>query len=160
MNDFDDHRKRVMDGVKSAFMTVKDNPSEYPIEISTILDGFQNPVNVSETQKLPALFYKYGSSRPNDAIIRPVNYAGETMSIIVYAVINAADGDNLITRSAKMHYTAQLVVKQNQNLGNISGSKSRTKKVRLGRVGSYGFRRLSDRGFLEITIEIDHIYPE
>ena len=164
---FSTHRQNIADCIRKWFEMVRDtsNPDNYPIKISTVLANAPAPVNISNIKTLPAVFFKYGQSRPNDNIRKPNTHRGETIDYAIFAVIdNGSEG--LLIRSAKMHSLIEMFVKSNQQLGNPTDDSSegyyklsRTREVRLGPSRAYGFRKVSDRGFIEFHIEIDHIYP-
>ena len=167
---FNIHRERIAEDLKNWFEMVRDtaNPECYPIEINTVLANAPAPINMGSISKLPAVFFKYGQSRPNDNIRKPNTHRGETIDYAIFAVIseNKDNKEGLLIQSAKMHSLIEMFVKSNQQLGNPTDDSSegyyklsRTREVRLGPSRAYGFRKVSDRGFIEFHIEIDHIYP-
>ena len=164
---FSDHRENIATDLKDWFDNVKASTSPedtkgYPVDIATVLANATDPVNVAQKHKLPAVFFKYGQSRPNPNIKKPVNHRGETIDYAIFTVIGKNDktGEGLFTRSAKMHSLIEMLVQGEQYIGNRSGSKYKTREVRLGPSRAFGFRRLAGRGFIEFHIEIDHIYPQ
>ena len=141
------------------------DPNIFSVQIKSILDGYRNPVKI-KFNKLPAIFFGYGDARLNNSIQTTTNSRGETVSLILYAVVNEIKGDDgrilkddegypigdKVSRAADMHDTLELFVKGIQHIGD-----TKVRKTRLASVRTLG-GKLSDREFLEFRIELDITY--
>ena len=126
-------------------------PSEYPIQIETILPHVTDPVKLDESH-LPAVAYAYGRTVPNPAVTNTVGLQGETFSIELYITINKTETEDLIVRSTKMQSAIKIVAAALKNAA--STDDGTVKDCRLASV--LPFREiLSDREFLKFEVAFD-----
>ena len=166
------HYDAVLQAVITSINQLKNDDGDpnapYPIGVKSIIDQttgqtflkkgetVPNPQNIRE-EFLPAILYGYGDSKHNDSISKPVGYTGETITILVYGVVNAIVGRGLAERMSDMHRAMRMIVQENQRAGNThSDDGASTKEARLGRSVALTSRR-SGTGISIFHLEFDTI---
>ena len=139
----------------------------FPLLIKNIYFYWREPKQLADTE-MPALFYRYGAARENPDIAAASNLEGETITLIITAVVNAqvteTDGNWDIEKTAlqcatEIHLMLERFVHNNQHIGGTGPEGlHRTLALRLRRMNPEN-EKLSDREILEFHIEIDQLYP-
>lgn len=133
--------------------------------VNNLIVSAVTPKNLQDEQ-LPAMFYGYGTARVNQANAPGVNFRGETLGFLVnlvFARVNADQTDtttpllSLMNTAAKAHDAVLKVISGIQT--HIENAPSiAIRDVRLASVTPFS-QGLSDREFMQFTIEIDWYYP-
>ena len=177
------HYDAVLQAVITSIYQLKSDDgtpnAPYPIGVKEVIDQSKpppgqesflskgetvpNPQNIRE-EFLPAILYGYGDSKHNDSISKPVGYTGETITILVYGVVNSTfnpddkSGRGLAERMSDMHRAMRMIVQENQRAGNThSDDGASTKEARLGRSVALTSRR-SGTGISIFHLEFDTIH--
>ena len=172
MDKYYNHRWEVKKAIQTEiakWKTEDPESSPYPLQVKSILNYWQEPRRLSESD-LPAILYGVGSARENDAVAPSVNFKGETCTLIVYAVVNALATHSpqggwvleksVVQRATEMELMIQHLVRDNQDIGGCPSPDGYhgTTALRMRRMEP-DREKLSDRETLEFHIEIDHYYP-
>ena len=160
----DNHRLAILNYVRDQLEDLRDDET-LPLNVERIWRRAVDPVNTPD-EHLPSIFYGYGGFVLNNRSVGS-GYQGETISLVVNAIVNhlldpmgnVVDGEDIITRAAKIHYGIQLIVDGLRTMTDEGGfaSISPTMDFRL-QSGETEFQGISDREFISFNIEIDWFY--